>query len=62
MREIITKTQQHVDIVQQATMRMSSRAETFGAIQQVWILHLLHYVVLNIYDVARLFQSFWYSC
>lgn len=47
MREVITKTQQHVDIVQQATVRMSSRAETYGAIQQEQRMNCAFETMLN---------------
>ncbi|GFX85440.1 lymphoid-restricted membrane protein [Trichonephila clavipes] len=54
MREIITKTQQHVDIVQQATMRMSSRAETYGAIQQEQRMNCAFETMLNYVEHLKL--------
>lgn len=54
MREIITKTQQHVDIVQQATHRMSSRAETYGAIQQEERLNCAFETMLNYVEHLKL--------
>ena len=35
MSHVISKLQQHVDILEQATARVSSRAELHGAVQQV---------------------------
>ncbi|XP_022245525.1 uncharacterized protein LOC106462521 [Limulus polyphemus] len=35
MRELISNTQQQVDVLQQSTSRVSSRAEVYGAVQQV---------------------------
>ncbi|GFS73583.1 lymphoid-restricted membrane protein [Nephila pilipes] len=54
MREIITKTQQHVDIVQQSTMRMSSRAETYGAIQQEQRMNCAFETMLNYVEHLKL--------
>ncbi|XP_035212233.1 inositol 1,4,5-triphosphate receptor associated 1-like isoform X4 [Stegodyphus dumicola] len=54
MREVITKTQQHVDIVQQATMRMSSRAETYGAVQQEQRLNCAFETMLNYVEHLKL--------
>ncbi|XP_071042242.1 inositol 1,4,5-triphosphate receptor associated 2 isoform X6 [Parasteatoda tepidariorum] len=54
MRDLITKTQQHVDIVQQATMRMSSRAETYGAIQQEQRMNCAFETMLNYVEHLKL--------
>lgn len=35
VRELISKIQNHLDIAQQATARVSGRSETYGAVQQV---------------------------
>ena len=37
VREVLTKIQNHIDILEKSTARVSSRAEVFGAIQQVCI-------------------------
>ena len=34
-RDVYTKIQHHVDVLEQSTARVSSRAEVYGAVQQV---------------------------
>ena len=36
VREVLTKIQNHIDVLEKSTARVSSRAEVLGAIQQVW--------------------------
>ena len=36
VKEVISKIQHHLDVLEHSVARVSSRAEVFGAVQQVW--------------------------
>ncbi|XP_071044233.1 uncharacterized protein [Parasteatoda tepidariorum] len=58
VRDLITKIQNHLDIAQQATSRVSGRSETYGAVQQEErVSRAFEVLVLHVDHLKRLFDK-----
>lgn len=58
VRELISKIQNHLDIAQQATSRVSGRSETYGAVQQEErVSRAFEVLVLHVDHLKRLFDK-----
>ncbi|XP_022253657.1 protein MRVI1-like [Limulus polyphemus] len=58
VRELITKIQQQVDVLQQSTSRVSSRAEVYGAVQQEEKMsRAFDVMVMYVENVKRLYEK-----
>ncbi|GFU64269.1 lymphoid-restricted membrane protein [Trichonephila clavipes] len=58
VRDLISKIQNHLDIAQQATSRVSGRSETYGAVQQEErVSRAFEVLVLHVDHLKRLFDK-----
>ncbi|XP_035206585.1 inositol 1,4,5-triphosphate receptor associated 1-like isoform X2 [Stegodyphus dumicola] len=58
IRDVISKIQNHIDVAQQATFRMSSRSETYGSVQQEErVSRAFEVLVLYVDHLKRLFDK-----